>query len=468
MTTVKAFCSLSTYIKQRSPDFHEIIFHKLCLSSMLRPQKGNKPLTFLFPDEAYIKRFMKEATDIDPTEVVAMLNALIFDANVSSLSNAPSKMRNRNGHVFTTEFKNSKLILDGSHEVFTPKKDMYVHWHPNPKIKENPRIFVYDVQIKGDKFGEVKSSSGNAMNDEIEGGWMRRGRGYRSFNGGGDYDDVPTTNTTNYRSQILQFLKEGYIADRGNNNIFFKKVCVQLRILRANKNSDDVALYLGNDEITDSFLLDLLMDENTWNELYACMVDNSTTFQEFNKLDINDYWQIRDDVIKSGNFTNEYVDQQVILRKIQAPVQYFQMLQSEYKDKEKLSRDIFIMFTTLCKELWTSEFASSSSSETFESYWNIVTNLNPNLNTFVQDTPPSSIEYQCSVYGNLLKSDAFMHRPKPQKLDTSCFSHVDEIPAPNDTKLFSATYIARNLTQKSTSSISGGSSWIAEARQKYL
>jgi len=488
---VKKYCNIGTYIEQRSPELYEMIFRKLCLGSMLKPQRGGKFLTFLFPDNDYIKKFIKCATSSKPEDTVAMLGALIIDDQIGTLEDFKYKnLTNRNGHKYEVSGKGKNILLDESNEVcVSPGSHLFLHWHPNP-MKTEQRIFVYDITVKTKieaAINKNNQSTGKSNNNQEEQDDVTGGYRYRRFRGGegsdgsdqGDnmnlirsatpsyVEPLPVTVTVDYRQETLNKVKSIYvnsIPKPNECNIYCKKVYLQLQILQSeNVDIKKIANHLGNEEISDSFMLDKIMTPDCWIKLYKCFdYPEGDQPAELTQITFDKYMHRKNNVITKAELPGrdiEPVYQQQLLNKVTAPMQIKTILNDVYNGKDegfRYGRDLFIVFCNICKEQWLADFKNNKSSEVFDSFILMTETLQPKLNNF-HITNITEAEYICTFYGTLLKSDVLRFVPTASMHeDLTGYPQTDSILAPNIWRLFSLNHVAHKMSYVANNVMGGG------------
>jgi hypothetical protein len=107
--------SITKYLQKEIPDLYEII-DDLSVSNSLNPRKGAVGITFLVPDEKYIKEIKKQAEGDDPATAVDMLFSLI----IPDLIQTPEEWNKEIGNLLSKKIEVKEIkedtvyIKDGS------------------------------------------------------------------------------------------------------------------------------------------------------------------------------------------------------------------------------------------------------------------------------------------------------------------------------------------------------------------
>lgn len=415
----KKFCRLTKFLEVTDKDLHQT-FDDLCLFSLFR-SRGGRGITFLYPtDKSYRKKIIDLAYSNTPEKAIDMIKALVL------MDYLPSP----------TDFKNKKDDIPNS-----LKKKLEVEDADSKSVK-----------LKGGLKLELNSSFIPLRSDDHVAVYKLSGKGELSLSGspstmkytqgktGGSYygGDI-----ANYKAKLTKFVEHVYTTDRlFGKNVY--KFVLALIYQYAIKNTDinykkkiysyitassRATYYLlvnphSNIEILSTNLYSILakLDDKTW---------------EAEKNDLNLFNKSRDALLQEvGVITNvsrdsDYVVQKNILDTSRNSMEYVQKISEEYTDKQKLAQDLLSVYCYL---------SAIKEAE------------NPNDNSYYKDcflyvmkklfNDPSYIlrgtrdlAYNLTLYGNLLKSDAFLYKPKlsSQPRD-SRYPVVDELPKPTDSK----------------------------------
>lgn len=432
--TVKKFCNLGTYIEQRAPEFYEMIYKKLCLGGLLKPQRDRGGyFTFLFPNADYIKAFIKAGTSSEPEKAADMLLALIIDDRMDSLGSFSDFFVNRAGRRIEIKDAGDKEVnLRSGHTIKESSSHLFIHWHPNPKAQQ--RVFVYDLEGKGELTGSKVTTSDAFTDVDATGGYSHGG--------------AKSSTDINFKAAVLQKLenlfRESFDAN-DTTNVYMQKVYFHLRVIQEHApnliEEQTILDYLGNEEVSDSYLLDHITPRVVWEELYKCFeCDHANLPEPFGKVTAAQYHKKKQEVLEAARPRTRKMtaaQQKKLLGSVRNAVDIRRVLTSVYgEDKFAFGRDTFIVFTNVCKDMWQRDGL-----ETYECYRTIVRDLKRKLDKF-HEQPNSSVEFIMTVYGNLLKSDVLCFAAG-QPIEEG-YDLLDEIPDPISWKLFSLNHIQQS------------------------
>lgn len=444
---LKKFCNLAQIIKKHDAKsgkdgaFYQAL-DDLCTLPLLRP--GISGITFLYPESKEVREKIIDATYSDSPEVaVAMVKAIIlqgFYPKVSDLKGQTIRNRLNQGVNVDNEGKWGDFVIKDQ-----TKFKFYDH---NSKISMLLLEGNGDISTKGE-FMEFTRSSRDERNRTVVGGSVCR-----------------CNISGSHRITIAKKIAKQYKNERNKkSNIYVKKVCAQMAILKSEVpelyNSSKLTDHLGNEEISDSYLLDMITPEHVFCKLYQAMGGSSESFHELAE-DTRDgktyyelYLQIKGDRIKSGMYKDDAAigvalkkninEQNQLISGIVAVCDIRDALNNAYRDKRRLGKDLFIVFTSVMKEMWEHEFDMAS----FENYTYMATHI--------YTTPESMVNQDfnqfkdATLHGNLIKSDVFKFIPWVTPKVYVDAGYTDGIyPRPIDLKIYSLNSLVSGITTKKT------------------
>jgi hypothetical protein len=435
---LKKFCSLAKYIEQIDKDlFH--VFDKLCIVNYLRPMRGTDGITFLYPKEkSYRQKIINAAFSPNPEVAIAMIRSLILhDFHESPSSFSKNAVNRLNQKLVVKEVSDKHVKLANGLELTKDKNFV-------PLNRDNMAVYI----ISGK--GEIPLNEAViAMEKKVTktGGFIG-----------------PSS-----RDKLHTYLKETFVSEMdNNNNVYVKKVYLQLQYILGTCKKDDqgkpksddearvkklVVDYLGNDEFSDSYLLDMYC----LNAHYGCFEGLLYCFQaeqgDVSKITREHYIQMKASFITDSNTT---LHSQSRLNNLQTPMDIRQRVFELYGgDKERIGRDLFIVFCNVCRDLWNTDTDKVSS---FKNFAYLVSKVYTTCADVLNQE--FDIARDLTLYGNLLKSDVFMFYPQASyDASTVTLPIPKSLPSPLEMNLYSLSGFINLPSQR----VSGGS-----GKYKYL
>jgi hypothetical protein len=413
----------------------------------------------LYPEEKSIRKSIIEATySKTPEKAVKLVKALILRGCYRSVDSLSGTVTNALNHL--VEIKGDKW------EGFTltqPKNVEYFDHRGNISI----------IAMKGK--GTIKTTGELSpikhdprAKDSVKGGSL--------WNMGCGCMCWPS-----HRVSLAKKLAKHYKTERQKkSNVFVKKVTLQLCILKNDYpdiyRSEKLYNHLGCEELSDSFLLDMITPEEVFCKLWKCFGKDSNYLGEMTEDNMQyegkqmtyyeRYKHEKMEVIKQSRYaTKDAVvnalksnrqEQEQLISKVVAVCDIRESLISVYRNKYQLGKDLFIVFTCIMKEMWEHELDMSS----FDDYSYMAIHVytccedmvNQEFNQFKDAT----------LHGNLLKSDIFKFIAWT---DCDVYKEAgypsDKYPKPIDLSIFSLICIVEAYVALKT----GGDESIAD---KYL
>lgn len=436
--TLKKFCNLDNYVEQVDPAFYAV-FEKTCQYGLLRPARGSTGITLLFPkDKAYRDNIIKTVYSSAPEPAIDMLKALVlkdFYPNLASFKNAP--INNLNQKLIIDSITDKAVKLVGGLEITPDPKFMPMSFRTN--------IAVYLVSGKGEM--PTKNPVTAFESKPLKSGGF-------SF-----YSKGP----------MQELVAKQYAGEIGLiQNIYVKKVYLQLKELMrpfmGDENSGElkelkskVREFLGNDEFSDSYLLDMFCDERCNGVVLECM--RSTEYRPaFNKITKAHYIAMKNSFLETPNGNDVSVKDPHRLKGISNPIDIRLKVMEHYNnDKQRVGRDLFIVYCNISRDQWNT---SVDAVDLFNNFAYVVGNVYTKCTDMVSQD--FDIPRDLTIYGNLLKSDVFKYVAQTT-FDSAPLSLPTSIPSPLDMGLYS---LCRFINMKSINNTTGGNS--NESSMAYL
>jgi hypothetical protein len=453
---LQKYCNLTQIIKNYDSELFQAL-DDLCLLPLLRP--GPNGITFCYPEDKNIRKKIIDATySKNPEMAVKMVKALILKGCYRKLDDL-----NKNVVNSLNQIVNVKDGKWGSFH-FALDKDLDYFDHRS-------NISLLLLQGKG----EIPLDGESSSLEKVKGS---RGKG---VSGGGLGCDCDCWSS--HKVSLAKKLAKFYVKERDKkSNVYVKKVYAQLKILEQMPDcshlfsSGHIIDYLGNEEISDSFLLDMITPEHVLCKLWKCFGEKSDGLGEMSedvhkregKSYFDLYREIKEHIIKNHSQykTEESVinqlnknkeEQENLLKQIVAVCDLREAAVRSYNNKNRLGKDLFIVYTSIMKEMWEHDYDM----ELFNHFNYMATHVytccedmvNQEFNQFKDAT----------LYGNLLKSDVFKFIPW---MDNKVYSMYpsDKYPKPIDLTLFSLN----NLVSKISLNKRGGSNNSSSIFDQYL
>ena len=417
--TLKKFCKLSKYIEQLDKELFQV-FDDLCLMHLLRPAQGSNGITFLYPKEkSYRQKIINSAYSNDPDVAANMLKSIVLQDNYPSPTSFGSNVVN---------LLNQKLDIKNASEKGVElatglKLEIDKAFVPMGKYTN---MSVYTLSGKGEipLNGTVVSVVKKVA---------KTGGGFASVSA---------------KDKLHKILEDGYVAEIGTeSNIFVKKVFMQLNFLTQQKaDSASVMKHLGNDEFSDSYLLDVLCVKS-YPTAFATLVDGFQDTDKVAAITKDKYIELKRTFITGPKPESSSSNR---LDNIQSPMDIRQRVIKLYdNDKERMGKDLFIVFCNVCRDLWNTDTDKVGAFKNFAF-----------LASKVYSTPTDilnqgfDIARDFTLYGNLLKSDVFHFSPQASYTSNDVSLPIpSSMPSPLDMSLYS---LSGFINKPPVKNVSGG------------
>lgn len=406
--SLKKFCKLSKYIEQTDPSLFKV-FDDLCIMHYLKPARGASGITFLFPKEkAYRQKIINAAYSTEPDVAVNMIKALVLQDYYPTFASFGDKAVNLlNQKLEIAEVSEKHLKLANGLELTVDKLFVPMGYRDN--------MTVYTLSGKGElsltapvavvKHSEVKKGGSSSVASKLA---------------------------------LHKLLENTYIGEIGKvDNIYVKKVYLQLKCLLEHKDKLDqsVMQYLGNDEFSDSYLLDMHCEKHhpeCFDLLLKCLSPN-TYESNVSRITKDLYIKMKEALVGTTANISSVKDPRR-LEGIQSPMEIrLRVFKLYNNDKHIIGKDLFIVFCNICRDMWKTDADKVGA---FKNFAYIACNVYTNCTDIVKQE--FDIAQDLTLYGNLLKSDVFMFAPQ------ACFTAdkvnlpiPSSLPSPLDMSLYS-------------------------------
>lgn len=417
--SVKKYCSLLKYLEYNDKELYAA-FSDLCLGHLLRPQRDSSGVTLIIPKEkAYRQKIINGLGSTSPEVAVAMLKSLVLRDYYPTPASFGTTVVNLLGQkVSIDETSDGSVKLDKTLTLTQDKKFI-------PLNRDNMAVYLLTGK------GEISTS--NPMATIV-----------KPSKTGGD------GSVSSSKAVLQKYLAGIYVTEMGKvDNIYVKKVYFQLMYLKEHKGSESINGYLGNDEFSDSFLLDMYCDvcaKDCFDVLLALFQSNDEKIPNATK---EKYVEVKAASIETSDVAVSFPGKERV-NGIQGPMDIRAKVHQYYGDNKKaLGKDLFIVFSNINRDLWQTEPTKEDKIASFRNY----ALLASCVYTCCEDMLKSEFDVarDLTLYGNLLKSDVFMFAPKAT-FDVETLPVPATLPSPLDMKLFSLSGFINKQT-----AVSGGS-----------
>ena len=420
--SLKKFCRLTKYIEQQNADLYQVI-EDLCIGHYFKPSRDSNGITFLFPEnKAYTQKIINAAYSTDPDVAVNMIKSLIIYGYYSSTSEFKEgvvNLLNQKIEVKSADAKSATLEND----LTVSKDDKFIPM----SYRENMAVFVLSGK------GEISLNGPSSSPEKIK------------KTGG---------SCSSKKAELHKLLESKFSIDIENSdksNVYVKKVCLQLTCLLDDKNADrkKVCEFLGNDEFSDSYLLDMFCEKHcpgVFDVLYKVLSSSNTRVAN---ITFDKYITVKKEFVGEGQNNKNVARSEGNLKGLRSPIDVRTKVCSIYgNDKKKLGRDLFIVFCNISKDLWKNEYFNKV--EEFKQFAYIASKIYTKPEDLVNQEFDSARDL--TLYGNLLKSDVLNYVPQADFSDASSVNLkiVTSLPSPLEMSLFSLCYLTNHHEAKVT------------------
>ncbi len=419
--SLKKFCRLTKYIEQNNPDLYQVI-EDLCIGHYFKPSRDSNGITFLFPDKTYAQKIINAAYSTDPDVAVNMFKSLLvhgFHSSTADFKNGVVNLLNQKIDIADADDTSAKLangLVLKRDEAFVPMS-----------YRENMAVF----SISGK--GEIGTDGERVAHERVR----KTGGNHNLFSKKGD---------------LHKLLEDKYAEEINNSdtsNIYVKKVCLQLAAVSSDFPKDQIAHCLGNDEFSDSYLLDMYCEKNCpalFNTLCKALCSD---LPAVTKITFDNYVAEKKKVVGEAHNNKNVSRGESHLKGLHSPIDVRTKVCNIYgRDKHKLGIDLFIVFCNISKDLWKND--SYNKENEFRQFAYIASKIYTKPEDLVnQEFDPAR---DLTLYGNLLKSDVLKFVAQADFRSPECVSHkvVTSLPSPLEMSLFSLCYLTNHHQIKVT------------------
>jgi hypothetical protein len=444
----KKFCRLTKYLEVIDKDLHQTL-DDLCLFSLFRT-RGTRGVTFLYPsDKVYRKKIIDLAYSNTPEKAIDMIKALVI---MDYLPN-PLDFKNKKDDIPNSLRK--KLEVDDADSTTVKLKGglklvLATDFKP---MRSDEQVCVYKLSGKG----ELSTSGSTSI--------MKYNQGKKGGYYGGEQSDT--------KKSINDFVENQYTRDNHGKLVYkFIMGAVYAHIMSKEVPDELVKVYKGLCASARAEYYLIIAPFSTDNQylintseicnIITEAIRNPDTWLKFCNNSESNYTSNRDAIINAVNssmgnvdyttqINNTYNTQMDLIKSINEPNLYKSKLINAYdtkynSDKSYLSKDLITVYCYLasCSE-WSDE---SYYNTTFIYVMKYIFNEPSKITSGSND-----LAHNMTLYGNLIKSDAFMYVPH-KSTDTlnNNYKDINEFPEPTlKQSLFS-------IIQSRKMSVYGGSS----------
>jgi len=432
------------------------------MTNRLKTQRGEE-ITILIPDDKRIAQMEKIS---DAKELIDEVHSLLIPQKIATPAEFVDGFINKKGDKIVVSKASAKeAVLDNGCKITGL----------DYKIR-GPFFIAYAISGTAKLSGEQASEKEKAPK---KGGMMML--------------SGPLSSIQLVQRKVESHYRNPFSGD--GKNIYFKKVVLQLRILKKNVpelfTSGQVARHLGNEEISTSYLLDRITPAHCAGILWTALGEDGPLPEMLASIGFAEFAAEYSKAVAESNPGYPApisVDQQSArFKDVRNHLDARVMCSSLYgSDTARLGKDIFIVFANYQKYLWLKdrkvcldkggslESLDNAEYDSFVYYvkWNV---LCCELSERVSRPPSMQEDFRDFV--GLLKTDVLLFVPKPIAavapfVDTKGFAIVQgELPGLVDRGLFSMSEYMSRLSSTGGIYLGGGSSRqskIDEVLHEYL
>ena len=391
------YCNFYNYLEKKNKSFLAL-WEETCLTNYLRNE--SRPSTLLIPEKKDIKELEKKLKS-SPEEVQEALLSHIVRGNFSSPSLFKTERTLSIPNGINVQKADSKEVVLGNGTKL--KQEAFTHM---AKPRKAPVLSVYKLE------GPIDLTK---MEQEKKGGQEDEKKDEEEEKKYDIKNDKALKNLRNHLSRDFQQKGNG----RGRN-VFLQKVCLQIdMLLKRGYKANELAEWLGTEEFSDSLLLDNFCIKKRENDIFSKIYDVLVKQDIMNSCDVEEYIEKKKSVLP--NSTNTYLEERdKILNNVNNISDFRRLAVSNYNSKEKLGKDLFIVYTNLMKfELCTD---SNTSTDTFNvdafkdwfetAYYGM---LGEDMSLFIKR--PINPHYDLITFGTLMTTDLYKFHPSKEMFD---------------------------------------------------
>lgn len=389
-------CSPLNLVELASPKYAAFLRGN-CMTNRLKTQRGEE-ITILIPDD---KRIAQMEKITDAKELIDEVHSLLIPQKIASLAEFVDGFINKKGDKIVVSKASAKeAVLDNG-----------------------CKITGLDYKIRGPFFiaylisGTAKLSGEQASVKEMA---PKKG-GMMMLSG-------PMSSIQLVQKKVESHYRNPFSSD--GKNIYFKKVVLQLRILKKNSpelfSSGQIARHLGNEEVSTSYLLDRITPAHCGDILWTAIGEDGPIPERLSSIGFAEFAAEYSKAVAESNPgypVRISVDQQsVSFREVRSHLDARVMCSNQYgSDTARLGKDIFIIFANYQKYMWlrdrkkcldrggSMENLDNAEYDSFVYYvkWNVLCH---DLSDRVSRPPNMQDDFRDFV--GLIKTDVFLFVPK--------------------------------------------------------
>lgn len=448
---LQKYCQLSQAIKAYDAEFYYAL-DDLCLLPLLR--SGPNGITFLYPEDKKVRHHIINATySKSPEEAITAVKALILRGYHDNPANTHNGVNLLNQLVDTSSGKWGNFTVSKKDDKFFGHRSRISIFH----LAGNSQIPIHGKEVARENLPPRASRRNQQGEGEVVGGGI-----FGKWDC--DCDCWPS-----HRVSLAKKLAKVYPSEKNKkSNVYVKKVALQLDYLEKHYpeiyNSQKLIMHLGNEEISDSYLLDMITPDDCFCKLWQVFGKNKNglgevsedkykggvSFYEYYKQRKNNAItktsQYRDQQTVVAELTKNLAEQKRLLNNVVAVCDIREALIGAYRNKTLLGKDLFIVFTSVMKEMWEHEFDM----ESFEHYSYMATHVYTSCEDMVNQEFNQFKD--ATLHGNLLKSDVFKFIPwtEPGIYASVGYKGTHPYPKPIDLQIYSLNGLIAGITDKKT------------------
>ncbi|MGL5935428.1 MAG: hypothetical protein ACRCZI_07370 [Cetobacterium sp.] len=408
---LKKFCNLSKYIEQIDPQFYDAM-EKLCALYLLKPAKGSNGLTFLYPAEkAYREKIINGAYSPQPEHAIAMMRSLVIPENFTYPQHFTKSVINGLGQKIEIKSNNDKGVILENSLVLT-RDDSF---KPIDSIRS--RVTVYKISGKGEI--PINGPVADVSSQKKTGG------------------------SSSPRKELQTFLAKTYSGEiKAVDNIYVKKVAVQLYIIDLHRDGlvgkFTLTDYLGNDEFSDSYLLDMFC-ESEFPKCFGLVLDALKNDNKAMNATKAKYIEMKKKAV--GSLVPNALSPSR-LSGLKSIMEIRERVARLYNgDDVRMGKDLFIVFCNISRDVWQTEASEGDQISAFRDFAYLASTIYSGCCTDILKHE-FDIARDLTLYGNLLKSDVCLYTPQAEFPASS----LSEIPSPLDMSEYSlSSFINRQV-----------------------
>lgn len=454
-------CSPAVLLQLACPKYYEFLRIN-CMLGRYKTKKGDE-LTILIPDDKRLA-LMEKMTEAQ--ELVSEVESLIIPQKINHVSSFASGFVTKSGvSIAVSKASEKEAVLENGCKLTPIKFNSRYHYFVGYRLSGTAKL----------------SGEPGSVSDKAKKG--KKGGGFAVLSG-------PQSFMQKVQKKTERLYKNPYSENEGLN-IYFKKVYLQLRILKKHNSalfaSGEILNHLGNEEITTSYLLDMITDDECAEALYNCLGQDGPCPDRLKNVGFAEFAAEYNSVLAAAPPPARALSadsQSAEVHKVQNHLDARIYCRSIYQDNlNRLGKDLFIIFSNHKKYGWLKRrkecierdgsFENLDNTE-YESYvfyvkWNVA---NSDISTRARNPP--NVEDDFRDYVGLIKTDVLLFVPQKFSttgttlVDTHGLEVVSSLPSLDDRKLYSMNEYMARLSQTGGIYLGGGKSKVHDALDQYI